>query len=86
LGHRTIRIGKVFQFSIELREFKTEDEEEAEWLGGCLQIPREGLTWAISRGMTSKQVAEYFHASEEMVRFRRNMTGIDRQFKRRPHY
>ncbi len=52
-------------------------EEEATYLGGCLQIPRLGLQWASQRGYTWKQIALYFGASEGMVRFRCNMTGIN---------
>lgn len=51
-------------------------EAEAGYLGGCLQIPRLGLQWAAQQGYTMAQVAAYFGASESMVNFRSNMTGI----------
>lgn len=47
------------------------------YLGGCLQIPRRGLLWAIQRQMTQTEIAVHFHASEEMVRFRSNVTGVN---------
>ena len=63
-----------------LRTYRKEDEEEAAWLGGCLQIPRMGLLWALTQGMIqNEQIAAHFVASVAMVRFRRNMTGVDRQ-------
>lgn len=52
------------------------DEDEATYLGGCIQIPRRGLLWAVQRQMTQAEIAAYFHASEEMVRFRSNVTGV----------
>ncbi|MDX1993584.1 MAG: ImmA/IrrE family metallo-endopeptidase [bacterium] len=51
-------------------------EAEAVYLGGCLQIPRLGLQWAAGRGYSATQVAAHFGASEAMVAFRSNMTGV----------
>ncbi|MEH2330107.1 ImmA/IrrE family metallo-endopeptidase [Nostoc sp.] len=53
------------------------DEDEATYLGGCFQIPRRGLLWAVQRQMTQTQIAVHFNASEEMVRFRSNLTGVN---------
>jgi hypothetical protein len=64
------------------RDFNAEQEEEAKWLGGCLQITREGLLWAVGRGMTTEEIAAHFTASVQMARFRRNMSGVDRQIAR----
>jgi Zn-dependent peptidase ImmA (M78 family) len=66
-----------------LRSYNAEYEQEAEWLGACLQITRRGLLWAIHRRMTSEQIAEHFGASEALVRYRRNVTGVDTQLMRR---
>lgn len=52
------------------------DEDEAVFLGGCLQIPRRGLLWAIQKKMSRSQIAEHFVASEQMVCFRSNVTGL----------
>ncbi len=52
-----------------------QDEDEAVYLGGCLQIPKRGLLWAVQKKMTIAQIALHFNASEEMVKFRRNVTG-----------
>lgn len=52
------------------------DEDEATYLGGCLQIPRRGLLWAVQQKMVLPRIATHFGASEEMVCFRSNMTGI----------
>jgi IrrE N-terminal-like domain len=65
------------------RTFSSEQEEEAIWLGGCLQIPRIGLLEAVQRGLSNSSIASLFGASEEMVRYRRNTTGVDKQLHRR---
>ena len=65
-----------------LREYNPKQEDEASWLGACLQLPRPALWWAVKRRMTIIEMVQYFQASEELIRFRRQMTGIDRQFSR----
>jgi DNA polymerase III psi subunit len=51
-------------------------EDEAVYLGSCLQIPHLGLKWAVKRGYNCAQIAAHFGASEAMVQFRCNMTGV----------
>lgn len=55
---------------------RKQDEDEATYLGGCLQIPRRGLLWAVQKKMTLSQIALHFNASEEMVKFRSNVNGV----------
>ncbi|PSB34178.1 ImmA/IrrE family metallo-endopeptidase [Chlorogloea sp. CCALA 695] len=59
-----------------LPQRRQQDEDEAVYLGGCLQIPRRGLLWAVQKKMTIAQIALHFNASEEMVKFRTNVSGI----------
>lgn len=75
--------GKIIQAGgLSLRSYNKDHEEEAKWLGACLQITRSGLFWAINRRMTMEQMVEYFGASEAQIRFRRNVTGVDVQMTR----
>jgi Zn-dependent peptidase ImmA (M78 family) len=62
-----------------LHYYNREHEEEAKYLGACLQISRPGLQWALKRNYTELQISEYFNASQEMVRFRLNTSGVLRQ-------
>ncbi|MEH1771438.1 MAG: ImmA/IrrE family metallo-endopeptidase [Nostoc sp.] len=55
---------------------KQNNEDEATYLGGCLQIPKRGLLWATQRKMLLPQIAERFGASEAMVQFRSNVTNV----------
>ncbi len=54
-------------------------EEEAKCLGGSLQIPRAGLLWALKKEMTISEISDHFLASESMVTFRINTTGVNKQ-------
>lgn len=61
---------------LNLHYYNKEQEEEAKYLGGCLQITRAGLQWALKRNLTKEEIAEYFNASLEMVIYRLNTTGV----------
>jgi Zn-dependent peptidase ImmA (M78 family) len=53
-----------------------QQEEEADWLGGCLLLPRALLLKAALNGMTAEQVAARFQTSVPMARFRLNASGV----------
>lgn len=55
---------------------RSQDEHEATYLGGCLQIPRVGLVFALQTKFGVKRTAEYFGASDQMVSYRMNVTGV----------
>lgn len=62
-----------------LRTYDPVAEEEANFLGGTLQIPRAGLLWALKKKMTVSEISDHFLASEAMVTFRINTTGVNKQ-------
>lgn len=53
-----------------------EQEEEADWLGGCLLLPRTLLVKAAYRGLGPAEIAETYKTSEPMARFRLNASGV----------
>jgi Zn-dependent peptidase ImmA (M78 family) len=53
-----------------------EQEEEADWLGGCLLLPRPLLLRAAFEGLSPAQIAEKYDTSEPMARFRLNASGV----------
>ena len=62
-----------------LRNLDPEQEDEAEWLGSCLQLPRPALLYSLNNGMTVKKIAEHYNCSTEMVQYRINITGVRKQ-------
>ena len=62
-----------------MRDYNETQEKEAEWLGGCLQIPRDALMWSLKKKMNNNEIADFFNASVDMVTFRINTTGVQRQ-------
>lgn len=64
------------------REYDRSQEEEAEWLGACLQIPRDGLLWCLRQGWDNTAIGAHFGASRRLTNYRRNKTGVDAQIAR----
>jgi Zn-dependent peptidase ImmA (M78 family) len=67
--------------TLPLRKYDGVIEEEANYLGGNLQITRIGLLWALKKGMTVDEIGNHFMASQAMVNFRIRITGVNRQFE-----
>jgi hypothetical protein len=66
---------------MDLRYYNPHHEEEAKYLGGCLQIPKPGLLWKLKEECTEEEISDYFFASVDMVKYRMNILGI-RKFRR----
>ena len=62
-----------------LRTHNPDQESEAAWLAGCLLLPRDALLAARKRGASDEEICESYGVSRDMLRFRINATGIDRQ-------
>lgn len=82
-NHQPSQLVKLDYFPIPFRSYNPIQEEEASWLGGCLQLPRAALLWAIHRGMNNEAIAQHFGSSCDLVRFRRQVTGVDKQIYHR---
>ncbi|MFN8288973.1 MAG: ImmA/IrrE family metallo-endopeptidase [Chitinophagaceae bacterium] len=62
---------------IPLRKYDKEQEDEAGWLGACLQLPRPALFYyhKIKR-MAIPDISKLFNASEKMVHYRLGVSGV----------
>jgi Zn-dependent peptidase ImmA (M78 family) len=58
-----------------------DEEQEANWLAGCLLLPRQLLYSAAKRGLDEGLIAERYGVSELMAGFRLRSTGVLRQLK-----
>ena len=65
-----------------LRTYNEEQEEEANWLGGCLLLPREALIAIRRKGGPDEDVCTEYGVSQAMLRFRCNVTGVETQLRR----
>lgn len=79
LGHEIPDEQARLCFLLGLHYYNPVHEEEAKYLGGCLQITRPGLLWCIKNGDSESEISEYYVASTEMVSYRLRITGVLRQ-------
>lgn len=78
-NHQHNQVEYDFDIPFGMREFNELQEEEAKYLGATLQLATPGLLWANKRNMTHEEISQYFNASQEMVTYRLNVTGIGKR-------
>jgi Zn-dependent peptidase ImmA (M78 family) len=65
-----------------LRTYNKEQEEEANWLAGCLLLPRDALFSIRRRRLSGEDACREYLVSPAMLRFRLNASGVDIQLRR----
>ena len=76
LGHKMEEFDNSNDFI--LRNYNVVQEEEAKYLGHCLQLPKAALTRHYVYGdKTKKQIAELFNTSIDVVTYRIGICGIE---------
>ena len=66
-----------------LRTYDDQQEEEATWLSGCLLLPRPALLLIAEANLTPQVATKRYKVSERLLRYRRDMTGVSQQLRRR---
>jgi Zn-dependent peptidase ImmA (M78 family) len=77
LEHEVRTVEKLGDFSF--FSCDAEEEQEANWLAGCLLLPRPLLIRSLRRGITVEDIAQEFNVSVEMAAYRVRATGALRQ-------
>jgi Zn-dependent peptidase ImmA (M78 family) len=86
LGHEPSIMFVMPRSEIALRTHNKDQEEEANWLAGCILLPRDALFHIRRLGLTDAQVCAEYGVSPAMFRFRINATGVDVQVRRTGKY
>ena len=68
--------------SLMLRSYDAAQEEEANWLSGCLLLPREALVKIKRLGVADDLAAAEYGVSTAMLRYRMNVSGVNIQYQR----
>ncbi len=75
LGHAMEEIDT--SLGLPLRKYDQTQEDEAEWLGGCLQLPKSALVkYFVYKNYSAEQIAETFKASVAMTKYRIGVSGV----------
>jgi Zn-dependent peptidase ImmA (M78 family) len=82
LGHVPARVEVSDTGLLLLSDFSDEQEQEADWLGAALLLPRDGLIRLRTAQKTAGEIAAYYGVSTALCEWRLRMTGVDVQMRR----
>lgn len=83
LGHAAARVDVSKSGVILLSDYSDEQEQEADWYGAALLLPRDGILEMRSKLASTAAIASYYGVSEALCEWRIRMTGVDVQMRRR---
>ncbi len=76
LSHQPSKLVVSPDGQIVMRSYNSSQEEEANWLGWSLLLPREALLHAGRQRMSMAEIANVYEVSEPLVAFRMRITGV----------
>jgi IrrE N-terminal-like domain len=82
LGHKPTRVFIDPSTDLALRTHDKVQEEEANWLAGCLLLPRDVLLHIKAEGMTDEVACRHYGVSAKMLSYRMNISGVNIQHLR----
>ncbi|MBU0584194.1 MAG: ImmA/IrrE family metallo-endopeptidase [Alphaproteobacteria bacterium] len=81
LGHELSSVGVTSEGHLIPTVYSQDQEDEANWLAGTLLLPRAALLEIRSCGLNDSEAMRQFSVSEDMLRWRFRMTGVDYQLE-----
>ena len=82
IGHKAARMDVSEDNMMLLSTYDKEQEDEANWLAGCLLLPREAIVHIHRMRISFDDVKTLYGVSKQMYDYRVRMTGVDRQLRR----
>ena len=81
LDHQKARLEVSDEGDWWLKAYRSDQEDEADWLAAALLLPRDGLMACYRKTKDFEELAGMFEVSVDLVRMRINRTGIARQLQ-----
>ena len=81
-GHEAEDVDVTEEGLMLLKSYDKQQEEEADWLSGCLLLPRDALMTIKRQRLDHSDAASQYGVSMKMLTYRLAMTGVNRQFVR----
>lgn len=82
LGHDPATVVFSEDGQMATRTFDQKQEDEANWLGWTLLLPRDALVVARRKRMARAEIAQAYGVSETLVGYRLRVTGVESQMAR----
>jgi len=83
IGHEASKVFLSQGGTLALRTFNRQDEDEANWLSGCLLLPRPALVRIKESGLDHSEACEEYRVSNDLLTYRLNVTGVSQQIRKR---
>lgn len=83
LQHKPAQIFIDPSINVSMRHFDKSQENEAAWLSGCLLLPRPALVHVARCRMSDDEVIRDYSVSQQMLNYRRSVSGANKQFRPR---
>jgi len=82
IGHDPSRIDVSEDGLLMLHSYDKKQEDEANWLAGCLLLPRESLMFIRRQKLSNREIQIKYGVSSNMLEYRLRMSGVDFQISR----
>lgn len=79
-GHEAQEVDVTEDGLMLLKTYDKQQEEEADWLSGCLLLPREALLAMKRKSLGNTETAAEYGVSLKMLTYRMAITGVNRQY------
>jgi Zn-dependent peptidase ImmA (M78 family) len=79
-GHEAQEVAVSEEGLMLLKSYDKVQEEEADWLSGCLLLPRDALSSIRKRRLEDSTACAEYGVSLRMLNYRMSMTGMNKQF------
>lgn len=81
LDHQPATIIMSQDGDIAMRTYNERQENEANWLAGCLLLPRDALLLCRRSKLSPMEASSRYGVSETLFTFRMRITGVERQWQ-----
>lgn len=81
LGHEFANVCRLENGSLAPSNYNQDQEDEANWLGGTLLLPRPALLNIRRNNLDNETARDQYGVSEDMLNWRIRMTGVDFQIR-----
>jgi hypothetical protein len=85
LDHEPTKMVFLHNGSTALRSYNEAHEDEANWLSGCLLLPRDALLFIRKNGIDTDEACTKYRVSRELLDYRMNLSGVNYQLKNRQY-
>ena len=81
-GHEPSKMVLSPDGQLAMRTFDQKQEDEADWLRGCLLLPRPALLQIRKARLSESQACTAYGVTSELLNYRLNVTGVNFQLQR----